>query len=98
MSLFPSINQPSLEFIAYEFIVYGTFSSTITLTNGQKYISRGGIDGFVIKYNQIGEIVWSKQIGGTGNDYITSIIKTSEEDYIVGGYTNASIDFENGNE
>ena len=54
-------------------------------------------DGMIIKYNSNGETEWAKAIGGTRDDQITTISKTSDGGYIVGGdFASPSVDFENG--
>ena len=54
-------------------------------------------DGMIIKYNSSGETEWAKAIGGTRDDQITTISKTSDGGYIVGGdFASPSVDFENG--
>jgi uncharacterized delta-60 repeat protein len=47
----------------------------------------GLTDGFIIKLNSSGNIEWSKTIGGSSDDYISSISKTSDGGYIAGGNT-----------
>ena len=73
------------------FVVGGYFSSNqiqvgeYTLTNVDSY------DGMIIKYNAQGNVEWAKNIGGSDNDYIESVAKTSDGGYIVVG------DFESDN-
>ena len=60
----------------------------------------GSFDGMIIKYNSLGECEWGKSIGGERfrDDYITSVVETSDEGFLVGGrfYSNI-IDLENDN-
>ncbi|MDD3892888.1 MAG: T9SS type A sorting domain-containing protein, partial [Bacteroidales bacterium] len=35
--------------------------------------TRGAYDGFIAKYNYNGDIIWLKQVGGTGNDKVLSL-------------------------
>ena len=83
------------------YVVVGDFmSAAITLDNGEILRNHGSTsyrDGMIIKYNQRGEVIWGKAIGGTNNDYISSIAKTSEGGYVLGGYFNSSqITLDNG--
>lgn len=50
----------------------------------------GFFDGWVIKLNHAGELQWKKSIGGSGEDYINSVIKTPDHKYICAGYTNST--------
>lgn len=72
------------------YIVGGHFSSSsIDLGNGFVLKNTGSTsytDGFLIKYSAEGEIEWTKVIGGTNSDYITSIVETNDGGYAVAGY------------
>ena len=80
------------------YIAVGYFnSSRIYLENGQGLITNGRNDGLIIKYSANGNLEWTKLIGGTKDDYIYSIAKTSNGGYIVGGYFwSEKIDLGNG--
>ena len=47
----------------------------------------GGYDGLVIKVNKKGNVVWSKTIGGSGNDIFNQIRSTSDNGFILCGTT-----------
>lgn len=47
----------------------------------------GNKDGYVIKTNSKGEILWEKTYGGSSADVIRSIEPTSDGGYILGGWT-----------
>jgi len=47
----------------------------------------GSYDAWVIKVNSSGEKVWTKTIGGSGDDGSHSINRTTNGNYIIGGYT-----------
>ncbi|MDP4236880.1 MAG: T9SS type A sorting domain-containing protein [Bacteroidota bacterium] len=47
-------------------------------------------DGWVIKLDQSGNIKWKKCLGGTGDDYATWIVETSDGGYAVAGKTGSS--------
>jgi hypothetical protein len=53
----------------------------------------GFFDGWVIKLDHTGELEWKKSIGGRGEDYINSVIETSDNKYICVGHSN-SVDFD----
>jgi len=48
------------------------------------------IDIWIIKIDSQGNKVWSKTIGGSKNDYGTSIIATNDGNFIISGYTESS--------
>jgi len=64
------------------------------ITNSYSY---GGYDLSIYKLNSIGNKVWFKHYGGSGDDYAESVQQTSDGGYIVAGYTesytNGSSDF-----
>lgn len=47
----------------------------------------GDRDMFIAKYDVDGTLLWDKTWGGTGIDYGSSIVQTSDGGYIVAGYT-----------
>jgi hypothetical protein len=59
-----------------------------TLTNS------GGTDTFLVKYDSSGTPIWSKRIGGTGNDASRSVSVDSSGNIIVAGeYSSTSLSF-----
>ena len=42
-------------------------------------------DGFIVKYNKDGGVVWANSIGGSNNDYVSSISSTPDNGILVGG-------------
>jgi hypothetical protein len=53
--------------------------------------SRGSIDGWIIKTDANGTILWDKTIGGSGDDFLTSLNQTSDGGFIVGMGSNSNI-------
>src|SRR5690606_28081744 len=53
--------------------------------------SRGLIDGWIVKTNANGTILWDKTIGGSGDDFLTSLNQTSDGGFIVGMGSNSNI-------
>jgi hypothetical protein len=49
----------------------------------------GFFDGWVMKLNHIGELQWKRSLGGSGEDYINSVIETYDHKYICVGYSNS---------
>jgi hypothetical protein len=64
--------------------ILGTYSSS---TDGDVSGNHGGIDAWVIKMNASGIIQWKKNYGGSGDDFVNSVIQTNDGGYIFIGYT-----------
>ncbi|MBL0327841.1 MAG: T9SS type A sorting domain-containing protein [Bacteroidetes bacterium] len=57
---------------------------------GNTYSFSSGLNDFyIVKTNSIGNIVWSKSIGGVGNDNAYSIIQNTDSSYIAVGLTSS---------
>ena len=68
----------------------------VSLTNKDSSTERN-IDGMLIKYDSTGNTEWAEVIGGTGSDYINSVVETRDGGYIVGGFFySRTIDLGNG--
>jgi hypothetical protein len=48
-------------------------------------------DGFIVKYNSSGAVVWAREISGSGSDIITSICLVSGEVWVAGSTTSTSL-------
>lgn len=51
------------------------------------------IDLWVTRLDKNGEVIWNKTYGGSGDDYGYSVIKTSDDNYVIAGYS-GSTDFD----
>lgn len=51
----------------------------------------GKEDGYIVRINETGDTLWTKTIGGAGNDRLYDIEYTNDGDYIVAGYMGNSI-------
>ncbi len=47
----------------------------------------GGVDGYVIKLDLSGNILWTRTVGGPGNDFFRSGEETPTGNFILGGWT-----------
>jgi uncharacterized repeat protein (TIGR01451 family) len=52
--------------------------------------NHGAFDGWVIKLSSSLNIEWQKCLGGSANDYMSSVVQTSDGGYIVGGETQSN--------
>jgi hypothetical protein len=71
------------------FVIAGNSESGIS--GNKTEASRGQTDYWIVKINKIGQIVWNKTIGGSLNDYATSIVSTADGGFIVAGYSFSNI-------
>lgn len=58
--------------------------------NGDIGQSKGGTDGWAVKFSKTGELLWEKSYGGTNRDVAESIQTTKDGGYVFAGYTNSS--------
>jgi hypothetical protein len=56
-------------------------------TDGNITINHGDADFWIVKTNSNGVIEWQKTFGGTDYEYAFDIVQTSDNGYIVAGYT-----------
>lgn len=75
---------------AGEVVVVGSTNSQNGdfLTDGN--IAYGGVDGLVGKFDSSGRVMWHKTIGGSGSDYVYSVIDTNEGKYLLSGTSTSS--------
>lgn len=66
--------------------VAGYFTNFMIAGN-TKLISEGGEDGFILKFNALDQLIWSKQIGGIGNVRINDIAVSDNRIYLTGGFS-----------
>ena len=78
-------------------VVGGYFESdNLYLDGGYNLENKGLSDGFIIKYDKNGNIVWAKSIGSTGSDSIDMVLVRDDGKIIAGGDFYNSIDLGNG--
>ena len=53
--------------------------------------SRGGDDCWILKLNSSGNIEWQKTIGGSGREYLFSMLQTNDNGYILGSTSSSNI-------
>lgn len=71
----------------YGFYLAPTSDSGFVVAGRTASYGNGGSDGLLMKVNKNGSVSWSKAIGGTGNDYFQTVIRTSDNGYIAVGQT-----------
>lgn len=65
-------------------------SGISTSNNGDLTQNRGGFDCWVLKLNQLGEMIWQKSFGGSSRDECIAIFPTSENEYKFYGNTSSN--------
>ncbi len=53
--------------------------------------TQGFADYWVIKLDVANNIVWQNDIGGSGSDFLRSVIQTSDGGYLLAGYSNSDV-------
>jgi len=53
--------------------------------------SRGGFDIWIVKLDKFGNIQWDKSLGGSDNEFVSSIIQLRDGGYLVGGYSASNV-------
>jgi hypothetical protein len=71
----------------YIYSIYPASDGGYIAFGATKSYGAGNWDGLIIKFNSLGNIQWSKTIGGSNDDYIWPIYQTSDGGYIAGGWT-----------
>ena len=71
------------------YIIGGVTSSNLNDGDINGFIG-GGNDGWLVKLDQNGNIIWQKCIGGNGSDLISSISETLDGGYIFTGWTSST--------
>lgn len=82
-------NRPVLLNTQDGILLGGTSQSDISGEKTEN--SRGGKDFWILKLNESGDIIWQRTIGGSGDDSLTSISKTNDGGYLLGGTSNSPI-------
>lgn len=68
---------------------YYVVGATASINNDVSGNFGGVTDGWVIKLDENGELLWQKCLGGTGTDAIRDVLTTADGGCIVVGYTNS---------
>ena len=68
------------------YVVVGSSGSNDGDVSGQ----HGATDFWMVKLNSQGDTLWTKALGGTGAETATSVRQTSDNGFILSGYSNSS--------
>ncbi|OFY85787.1 MAG: hypothetical protein A3F72_21675 [Bacteroidetes bacterium RIFCSPLOWO2_12_FULL_35_15] len=84
---------------SFNLYITGSFNGTVDFDPGiniNNLTSAGGDDVFICKLDASGNFVWAKQLGGTSNDYATSIKVDASNRVYTSGYFQGTGDFDPG--
>src|SRR5690606_31482076 len=62
-------------------------SSRSSISGEKSEGSRGLFDGWIIKIDALGEIQWQKTLGGSSFDLIGAVAITTDDGYVIAGYS-----------
>lgn len=82
---------------SFNLYITGSFNGTVDFdpsVNINNLTSAGGDDVFICKLDASGNFVWAKQLGGTSNDYATSIKVDASNKVYTSGYFQGTGDFD----
>jgi len=93
-----SIDDVQVNAVAYNhfndnFLVLVVFQGTVSL-NGYNFTSRGNKDILIVDYDNSGNILWNKQIGGTGKEVPMDITVDNNGNILVTGSFSDEADFD----
>lgn len=77
--------------------IAGTFLGTGNFGAGNVASNNTSFDMYLVKHLSNGDYAWSKTLGGTGTDVITSISTDSADNIYISGYFQQTINFGGGN-
>jgi hypothetical protein len=69
--------------------VFGGISNS-PISGSKSEPSRGGEDGWLVKTDLNGNVIWDKTLGGDLTDFIQSMAETSDGDYVLGIVSNSN--------
>jgi len=76
-----------------DFIATGYFQDTVFF-EGNTFVSKGGNDIFIYKYDSTGTIKWIKTIGGLSNDYGVDVATDNNRNIFITGAYSYIVDFD----
>jgi hypothetical protein len=66
------------------------FSANASSSNGDLTLNNGANDFWAVKIDSNGEIIWQKSLGGSNEDLIPNIVQTSDNNYVMAGFSQSS--------
>ncbi|MBK9729795.1 MAG: T9SS type A sorting domain-containing protein [Chitinophagaceae bacterium] len=69
-------------------------SSTSDISGDKTETYQGYADYWIVKLNSSGNIEWQNTIGGEYDNYVYSVIQTTDGGYLIGGYSTSGISYD----
>lgn len=95
--LFTDANGEPIHYTTYSNPGADTGKELLLLDDGgflivgdQSYGAHGGVDVALIRTDAAGNVLWSRQYGGSGGDYGSAVVQSSDGNWVVVGYTNST--------
>jgi len=73
----------------YGYSVAQTSDGGYIVSGGTRFFGAGSWDFYLVKTDAVGDTIWTRTYGGSGNDHGNSVAQTSDGGYIVAGVTAA---------
>ncbi len=81
---------PGITFMPTAYSLVVASDGGYALAGGAWYqIGAGGLDFWLVKTNASGVVQWNRTYGGTGDEYASSLVATSDGGYAIAGHTNS---------
>jgi len=73
----------------------GSFQGNLSAKYGASFTGAyGGTDGFLAKYDQLGNVIWAIKVGGSNNDVITGVATDVSGNVYISGSFEGTADFD----
>jgi len=80
----------SISFIGSDIIIGGSYDQSPSVIDTATLISSGGYDGYLTRMDSSGNVIWIKNIGGSGRDVINSITTDNINNiYLTGSFSDS---------
>lgn len=73
----------------HAYSIYPTSDGGYVLSGARKYFGPLNIDAYLIRTDSIGEMIWTKTLGGAGEERAVTVQQTAENGYVVVGWTSS---------
>lgn len=83
------IINSSIETKDHLYLLTGITSSFDGILEGRKYTREDDVDGWLLKIDTLGNFIWQKTFGGTGNDFFYSLNECYDNGYFISGYSDS---------
>ncbi len=87
-----SVSYVDMEYYDGFIYVIGNFTDTIVHIGQNTFVNAGNTDFIISKLDTLGNVIWAKHYGGTGNDVLSNLsVDNNGSVYVVGSFSNQII-------